>query len=46
VLFDFAMSREAIHPLTFFAEYTGYLHADAYSGYQALYRSGRVIEVG
>jgi transposase len=46
VLFEFAMSREAIHPLTFFADYAGYLHADAYSGYQALYRSGRVIEVG
>ncbi len=46
VMFEFALSREAIHPLSFFAGYTGYLHADAYSGYQALYRSGRVIEVG
>jgi transposase len=46
VLFEFAESREAIHPLTFLADYSGYLQADAYSGYQALYRTGRVIEVG
>jgi transposase len=46
VLFEFAESREAIHPLTFLADYQGYLHADAYSGYCALYRTGRVIEVG
>ena len=46
VLFEFAESREAIHPLTFLADYQGYLHADACSGYSALYRTGRVIEVG
>lgn len=46
VLFEFAESREAVHPLTFLADYKGYLQADAYSGYLALYRTGRVIEVG
>jgi transposase len=46
VLFEFTDSREAIHPLTFLGDYRGYLQADAYSGYQSLYRSGRVIEVG
>ncbi len=46
VLFEFTVSREAIHPLTFLADYQGYLQADAYPGYQALYRTGRVIEVG
>jgi transposase len=46
VIFEFAQSREAIHPSTFLADYHGYLQADAYSGYSALYRSGRVKEVG
>jgi transposase len=46
VLFEFAESREAVHPMSFLADYQGYLQADAYSGYQALYRTGRVIEVG
>lgn len=46
VLFEFAESREAVHPQTFLADYKGYLQADAYSGYVALYRTGRVIEVG
>lgn len=46
VLFEFTESREAVHPLTFLADYQGYLQVDAYSGYQALCRTGRVIEVG
>ena len=46
VLFEFTESREAIHPATFLAGYQGYLQADAYSGYSALYRGGRVMEVG
>ena len=35
VMFEFTQSRQAIHPLTFLADYQGYLHADAYSGYVA-----------
>jgi transposase len=46
VLFEFTESREAIHPLTFLADYEGYLQVDAYSGYLALCRTGRVIPVG
>ena len=46
VLFEFTSSREAVHPLTFLADYAGYLQADAYSGYAALYRTGRIVEVG
>jgi len=46
VLFEFTESREAIHPLTFLADYEGYLQVDAYSGYLALCRTGRVTPVG
>jgi transposase len=46
VIFEFAESREALHPTAFLADYQGYLHADAYSGYAATYRNGRVLEVG
>jgi transposase len=46
VVFDFAESRQAIHPATFLRDYQGYLQVDAYSGYDALFRSGKVIEVG
>lgn len=46
VLFEFAQSREGRHPLRFLKDYQGYLQADAYSGHAALYRSGRITEVG
>ncbi|MEO7851860.1 MAG: IS66 family transposase [Rubrivivax sp.] len=46
VVFEFTESREAMHPLRFLKPYSGYLQVDAYSGYEALFRSGRVIEVG
>jgi transposase len=45
VVFEFTDSREAIHPIEFLKDYEGYLQADAYSGYDALYKTGRVIEV-
>ena len=45
VVFEFTDSREAIHPIKFLKDYQGYLQADAYSGYDALYKTGRVIEV-
>lgn len=45
VLFEFTESREALHPVTFLADYQGYLQAAAHSGYSALYRGGRVMEV-
>lgn len=46
VVFEFTESREAIHPLRFLKDYSGYLQVDAYSGYEAIFKTSRVIEVG
>lgn len=46
VVFEFTDSREAKHPVRFLRDYQGYLQADAYSGYDAIYRAGKIIEVG
>lgn len=46
VVFEFGDSRAGSHPLTYLRDFTGYLQADAYSGHGALYRGGRIIEVG
>jgi len=44
VLFEFAESRSGAHPLNFLRDYDGYLQPN--SGHDALYRTGRIIEVG
>jgi transposase len=36
-VFDFTVNRKRDGPQTFLADYHGYLHADAFSGYDALY---------
>ena len=46
VVFEFTESRVSKHPIKFLKDYQGYLQADAFSGYDILYRSGRIIEVG
>jgi transposase len=46
VVFDATPTHEGDGPATFLAPFQGALQADAYSGYDALYQSGRVIEVG
>jgi transposase len=46
VVFEFTESRESKHPVKFLKDYQGYLQADAYSGYDILYNTGRIIEVG
>ena len=46
VVFEFTDSRESKYPIRFLKNYQGYLQADAYSGYDVLYRTGRIIEVG
>jgi transposase len=46
VVFEFTESRESKHPVKFLKDYHGYLQADAYSGYDAVYSTGRIIEVG
>lgn len=46
VTFEFTESREAVHPARFLKDYHGYLQADAYAGFDALYKSGQILEVG
>jgi len=49
-VFDFTVNRQRDGPVQFLANYHGYLHADAFSGYDGLYLPGagaaaRIIEV-
>ena len=46
VVFDFSRDRSKKRPLDFLDGYRGYVHADAYSGYDELFRLEWVIEVG
>ncbi len=43
--YDFTTTREASGPLAVFYDYEGFVHADAYSGYNELFRSEKVTEV-
>lgn len=43
--FDFTESRRRDGPLSFLGDFTGYLQADAYSGYDCLYAPEGAIEV-
>jgi transposase len=45
VVFDFTPDRKRDGPSRFLEGYTGYLQADAYSGYDGLFTDGGVIEV-
>ena len=45
-VFDFSRDRSKKRPLNFLDGYNGYIHADAYSGYDELFRKEGVIEVG
>jgi transposase len=45
-VFDFSRDRSKKRPLAFLDGYHGYIHADAYSGYDELFRKPDVIEVG
>jgi len=44
-IFDFTESRERDGPSRILEGYEGYLQADAYQGYDALYASGSIVEV-
>jgi transposase len=44
--FDATATHERAGPERFLADFRGALQADAYTGYDALYRTGRVYEVG
>src|ERR1700674_905914 len=46
IVYDYTPPREGSGPTRFVNGFSGYLQADAYSGYDALYASGSVIEVG
>jgi transposase len=45
ITFDFSLDRSKQRPLDFLAGYRGYVHADAYSGYDELFRQDGIIEV-
>ncbi|WP_282053271.1 IS66 family transposase [Phaeobacter inhibens] len=43
--YQFTANRKGKHPSTHLANYKGWMHADGYSGFNDLYRSGSVSEV-
>ena len=45
-VFEFTEDRTATAPQRFLQSFQGYLQADAYTGYDALYGTGRIFEVG
>jgi transposase len=45
-VFDYTVDRSGAGPASFLCDYQGYLQADAFSGYDALYRGGKIVEVG
>ena len=44
-VFDYTPDRSRDGPAGWLAGYEGYLQADAYAGYEALYATGKVVEV-
>jgi transposase len=44
-VYDFTDSRARDGPRSFLKDFSGYLQADAYGGYDGIYASGRVVEV-
>jgi hypothetical protein len=44
-IYEFSLTREGKNPSHFLENFTGYLQADAFSGYDQVYSKGRVIEV-
>jgi transposase len=45
-VYDFSLDRSKKRPLSFLGTYQGYVHADAYSGYDELFRRHGIIEAG
>jgi transposase len=46
IVYDYTPTRSRAGPSAFLGDFRGYLQADAYAGYDALYATGRVVEVG
>jgi hypothetical protein len=44
--FDLTIDRRKQRPMDYLGDYCGYIHADAYSGYDALFARDGVVEVG
>ena len=45
-VYDFSIDRSKRRPLDFLNDYRGYVHADAYSGYDELFKKEDIVEVG
>lgn len=45
-VFHFSIDRSKSRPLDYLNGYQGYIHADAYSGYDELFRTDGIVEVG
>jgi transposase len=46
IVYDFSHDRSKKRPIDFLGNYRGYVHADAYSGYDELFRKEGITEVG
>jgi transposase len=46
VVYTYTIDRSAAGPAAIFKNFKGYLQADAYSAYNGLFTSGKIIEVG
>jgi transposase len=46
VVFDFTPTRSREGPLKFLGNYSGFVQADAYSGYDEFFRKGKATEIG
>jgi transposase len=46
LVYRYSPNRERQWPQTFLKDYTGFVQADAYAGYDKLFVTGRIIEVG
>lgn len=46
IVYDYTPTWSRAGPQEFLGNFCGYLQADAYKGYDALYATGRVVEVG
>jgi hypothetical protein len=46
IVYDFSCDRSKQRPLAFLDGYRGYVHADAYSGYDELFKTEGISEVG
>jgi transposase len=46
IVYDYTPTHSRAGPRAFLGDFRGYLQADAYAGYDALYATGRILEVG